>query len=544
MTIPASCVSIGASAFENAQLLQDIVLGKSVQSIGEKAFYHCCSASTVTFLGNARNVTVGSSAFDLRVYDCTNRLNALVFMDKKSETVGDYIKIADSRGNPLDFHTYYCISFYGSQSNYKSGTPMEQLVIRDNISAAYYQDGYRSGSMPALDYGMQWNCESGFDIYKRTTDSYYAILGRDISRAQVIPEQDFYYYTGEYLTPSITVMLDGKELVEGVDWEFDTSRGKNGDGYVNNRHGPEANIVINGIGDYAGTAQGNFEISQKADSKVSFSVSFLGRTQYRYDGTAHEPAVSVEANLMGEPYDAIEGEDYTVSYENNVNAGTGSVVVSGTDSSIFGGAYKRDFEITPLSIQMCTISGIKVEYSLLTGLKINEEIVVVNPWGEVLQEGVDYVVTTLNTTAAGTGTVKIEGMGNYSGIVSRTFDVKDQAGQGNSDHGPGGTGTGYGTGTGSGTASGSGPGTGTFGLDSSASATNSASGGSAAGSRYSVTKIGSPTGIAVVVANYWWVLLLLIGLGALIAGMVRKRHDFSKDLHSPPQPQNSSRLIL
>ncbi len=536
VSIPSSCTTIGDSAFQGDQFLQDIILGKSVRSIGERAFYHCCAANSIRFLGNAQNVTVGSEAFDLRVYDYTNRLIGLIFMDKKSETVSDYIKLADSRGNQLDFDTYYCISFYGSVANYKSGNPMEQLIIRDNVSASYYQDGYLSGTLPALEQGMQWNCESGFGIDKRTTDSYYAVLGRDISLAQVTPEQSSYYYTGGYLKPSISVtMPDGTELVEGVDWEFDTSRGTNHDGYVNNRHGPDAYICIKGIGNYAGSTQGTFSISQKADAKASFSVNFLGRDEYRYDGTAHEPAVSVSATLMGEPYDAVEGEDYTVSYENNVNAGTGSVVVTGTDSSIFGGTYEREFQITPLSIQMCTISGIKVEYSLLTGFKIDEEVVVVNPWGQELQQDVDYVVHTLNTTASGTGTVKIEGLGNYSGIVSRTFDVNDQSGQGSSDHGPGGDGTGYGAGTGSGSTSGTGSGTGTYGLDSNVAASNSASGGSAAGSRYSVTKLGSPDGIAVVVVNYWWLVLLLVALGALAAGIVRKKWAFDKDLHSNPE---------
>ncbi len=540
--IPASCTTIGTSAFEYARLLEDIVLGKSTQYIGEKAFYGCCNAKTVTFMGNAKNVEVGASALDLRVFQVSNNFTGLIFMDKKSQTVADHIKIWDGLVGEKSFETYYCISFYGSQSNYKSGTPISQLIIKHDISAAYYQDGYLSGSIPTLESGTQWNCESGFDINKRTTDSYYAILGKDISLAQVIPSQDFYYYTGQYLKPSISVVLNGSELIEGQDWVFDTSRGTNSDGYVNNRHGPSALIFIRGIGDYAGTAQGSFTISHQTDAKVSFSVNFLGRNQYRYDGTAHEPAVSVEATLMGEPYDVIEGQDYTVSYKNNVNAGTGSVVVSGTDSSIFGGSYERDFEITPFSIQMCTISGIKIEYDLITGLKVAQELVVVNPWGQELVEGRDYAVQTLNASSVGTGSIKIEGLGNYAGIVSRTFNINSQPGQGNSDHGPGGDGTGYGVGTGTGTGSsstGTGSGTGTYGTESTVAATNSATGGSASGSRYSVSKIGSADGMVVDMPiepqDYWWVILLIVGLLALFGGILYKVCTFRSDLHGEPR---------
>lgn len=70
---------------------------------------------------------------------------------------------------------------------------------------------------------------------------------------------------------------------------------------------------------------------------------------YTYNGTAHRPAVTVETKGGAV---LTEGVDYTLVYEDNVNAGTAKAVVQGTESNPFE-AVRKSFQIdrAPLSVQ-------------------------------------------------------------------------------------------------------------------------------------------------------------------------------------------------
>ena len=72
----------------------------------------------------------------------------------------------------------------------------------------------------------------------------------DISGATVSPIAD-QSYTGEALTPAVTVTLNGTELQKDRDYTVD---------YQNNTAPGTATVIITGIHDYKGQAFGSFEI--------------------------------------------------------------------------------------------------------------------------------------------------------------------------------------------------------------------------------------------------------------------------------------------
>lgn len=74
-------------------------------------------------------------------------------------------------------------------------------------------------------------------------------------------------------------------------------------------------------------------------SLASASIS-LDKTKYTYDGKAKKPAATVTYN--GRPL--VEGADYDISYSNNVNAGTATVLVTGKGGA-FTGSKKAAFTI-------------------------------------------------------------------------------------------------------------------------------------------------------------------------------------------------------
>ncbi len=64
----------------------------------------------------------------------------------------------------------------------------------------------------------------------------------------------------------------------------------------------------------------------------------LSQTEYVYDGTAKEPTVTV---TLGDT--ALTDEDYSLTYENNVNAGTAKVTVAGKGD--YTGSVSAEFTI-------------------------------------------------------------------------------------------------------------------------------------------------------------------------------------------------------
>ena len=81
---------------------------------------------------------------------------------------------------------------------------------------------------------------------------------KDISKATVSGIKDK-TYTGNKITPSPTVKLDGKTLKKGIDYTVS---------YKNNKNVGTATVTITGKGSYKGTVTKTFKIKQ-ADNKLN-----------------------------------------------------------------------------------------------------------------------------------------------------------------------------------------------------------------------------------------------------------------------------------
>ncbi len=148
----------------------------------------------------------------------------------------------------------------------------------------------------------------------------------------------------------------------------------------------------------------------------------LSQELYTYSGEAFEPSVSVLRD--GEPLDA--GEDYTVTYSNNVNAGTASVTVKGIQT--FAGNVTKTFEIEPVDIQ--TLGGYvePVESQTYTGVAI-EPVPTVIVGAKTLEPGKDFTVTYKNNikVSGKPAEFTVAGTGNYTGSVSSDFMILPKA---------------------------------------------------------------------------------------------------------------------
>ena len=113
------------------------------------------------------------------------------------------------------------------------------------------------------------------------------------------------------------------------------------------------------------------------------------------------------------------GKDYTVSYSDNVNAGTVTVTISGAGE--YTGSVTASFVIDPKPISSLEVSGITAK--TFNG-KAQTQAIVVNDGIVTLVEGIDYDVAYENNVHAGTASVVITGKGNYTGTVTKTFTIK------------------------------------------------------------------------------------------------------------------------
>lgn len=92
-------------------------------------------------------------------------------------------------------------------------------------------------------------------------------------------------------------------------------------------------------------------IGKEAVSLQECSV-VLSQDSFTYDGTAKEPTVTVE--LDG---DVIDAENYTLSYENNINAGTASVIITANEgSALIKDTITLNFTIEAIPVEISEIA--------------------------------------------------------------------------------------------------------------------------------------------------------------------------------------------
>ena len=145
----------------------------------------------------------------------------------------------------------------------------------------------------------------------------------------------------------------------------------------------------------------------------------LSKTTAPYTGSAIKPRVTIKDGDKT----LVSGTDYVIRYENNINVGTATIVISGKGT--YCGTVKKTFEITEstTAISNCTITIPKSSYTY-TGSAIKPKVTVKN--GNItLTSGTDYVVRYVNNVEVGTASIVIAGRGNYTGNVTKTFEIAE-----------------------------------------------------------------------------------------------------------------------
>ena len=178
-------------------------------------------------------------------------------------------------------------------------------------------------------------------------------------------------------------------------------------------------IILDLKGNYRGQLHASYVITASKTPISSVSVSSI--KAQTYTGRAITPSVIVKAGKEV----LSENSDYTLSYKDNIDAGTAYVIIKGIGK--YDGTLTKSFKINGLPLNKAKVSGLtNMTY---TGSSITLDSVSLsyqadkNGETKTLVLNKDYTLSYKNNIKAGNATITFKGMGGYAGTLNKTFKI-------------------------------------------------------------------------------------------------------------------------
>lgn len=137
-----------------------------------------------------------------------------------------------------------------------------------------------------------------------------------------------------------------------------------------------------------------------------------------YTGQEIKPSLIISDNKGME---LVEGTDYTLTYDNNINTGTASVTIKGMGK--YNGEKKVNFTISKKSISSSSISISYISTQTYNS-KSKYPKVEIKIGDKTLIRDVDYKLTYKDNIKIGKASIVITGMGNYKNEKTVYFTIK------------------------------------------------------------------------------------------------------------------------
>lgn len=273
----------------------------------------------------------------------------------------------------------------------------------------------------------------GIGNYTGSREAAVTITGAKMASKLTVSSIGKQLYTGEPVEPSLTIKDEKKVLKQGEDYTVN---------FENNTEVGTATAIITGLGNYAGSKKVTFKIVANAsigNAQINMTTAdgwkFVGST---YTGNEIRPdqyTVNVTIRGKGNQTKTVtlkEGTDYTVSYQNNVNAGTATMLFKGING--YSGSQKKTYKITAFELHGTgsDASGVDVvldgTYAYAKAGCMPKPVVTFA--GNTLIEGRDYSLSYKNSAKVNDGsdqkklpTVVIKGKGNFKGSKEKTYQI-------------------------------------------------------------------------------------------------------------------------
>lgn len=250
---------------------------------------------------------------------------------------------------------------------------------------------------------------TGKGNYKGTRVLTFSITNLAITSVTVDPSS--LTYNGKEQTITIKEVKAGDKVLTTADYDIVSgNKGTNVGEYT---------LTVQGKGNYAGTASTKWNI---VAASIKGATVTLNPTEYTYDGTAKNPTATVKVKLDGVEYTLEKDKDFTVSYSNNVNAGTATATITGK------GNYKesttKNFTIKPAELQTVTLENDKLTYIYNTEQTV--EITSVTTKNGLTVAAANYTVSGNKGTDAKSYTLTVTAKANTNYTGSATVDWEIQ----------------------------------------------------------------------------------------------------------------------
>ena len=319
------------------------------------------------------------------------------------------------------------------------------VMLGGTVSAQAATDAAGSGLAEGLGYlgaalvtGLSGNIDCNFWYYDNSAEVTESGT-RSIKDCDITLGRTSFPYSKFKKYPTPTVTYNGTKLVKDKDYKVY---------YVKNVLAGTAYAMIKGIGDYSNTAMVPFTITTADIADGGEITSDI--PEYTYDGTAKKPTVKVM--YTGTTFK--QNVDYTVSYSNNVNAGTATITITGKRN--FHGSFTQTFTIKKATPEFTGYTSYTREVGAddftintkcdsdadLTYKSSDESIATVDQNGKVSLQGkagtVTITVTSPSTKNYNSATRQVKitvksttvGEGIINGVENTTIDASISSGDG------------------------------------------------------------------------------------------------------------------
>ena len=254
----------------------------------------------------------------------------------------------------------------------------------------------------------------------------FTILPKDITNAdealtvnQVTISEMTAVARGKVQKPVPVIKYGKKKLSSRKNKDFTVTWPDTGEGAYQNPG--TYNIHIKGNGNYTGEITVPFMIGGKETKRLRVSRI----PNQTYTGSP----VTIEGITVKDGRKLLTlGEHYTISYKNNIQAGTASVIITGIAPD-YVGTKTINFKIVGNALKKAVIDPTTVPKTVIYNGKEHRPQLKLT-WQKdrasevkVLEEGKDYTVEYRKNIEAGTATILLTGKGSFTGTVKRTFKI-------------------------------------------------------------------------------------------------------------------------
>ncbi len=269
--------------------------------------------------------------------------------------------------------------------------------------------------------------------YAQTITGNFTIQPKQISELE-ITATDYLIYNGKEQNISVTVKDGKKKLSAKKDYTqtitYVPDAAAQGTEVQKAKEAGLYNIKI--------TMKGNYDDEVTIPCKVVTDKELLTKAKITLpssaldykDGEAvtFDPSqILVKLGSKVIPQKAEDGttDNYTISYRNNTEVGTASVVIQGIETGKYVGSCTKTFAIkgTPFSKKTIEISGLQTKLPYTGKALYQNPVLKDKQSGSTLEKNVDYKITYTNNRNAGKATMLLTGINKYSGEIKQTFTI-------------------------------------------------------------------------------------------------------------------------